>query len=286
MSFKYDALVLFLALFALYSPVAALSSYLPIVRPFSHAEQLRLALGLVVNVAVFVLLAIWVGEPLLELLGISTAALTATGGIALILAAVPLMTGKATPPTPAAAPTSIAATSVAPTSAVPASASPTSAVPASASPTSASPTSASPTSAASTSASAAPASASPISAVPVSAAPASALASQPDKSFKSVLFTPITFPLTVGGTTFAFGVAASADVGGVTGRLFLSVAALAYAIVTGLTLYAAGHVERRISGAAAGILDRIAGILLTAIAVVLLTNGFTELALSAIDRFQ
>ncbi|MEU8815052.1 MarC family protein [Actinoplanes sp. NPDC048796] len=296
MSFKYDALVLFLALFALYSPVAALSSYLPIVRPFSHAEQLRLALGLVVNVAVFVLLAIWVGEPLLELLGISTAALTATGGIALILAAVPLMTGKATPPPPAAAPSSIAATSAAPTSAVPASASPTSAVPASASPTSASPTSASPTSAsptsasptsaASTSASAAPASASPISAVPVSAAPASALASQPDKSFKSVLFTPITFPLTVGGTTFAFGVAASADVGGVTGRLFLSVAALAYAIVTGLTLYAAGHVERRISGAAAGILDRIAGILLTAIAVVLLTNGFTELALSAIDRFQ
>ncbi|MEV4344420.1 MarC family protein [Actinoplanes sp. NPDC049596] len=210
MSFKYDALVLFLALFALYSPVAALSSYLPIVRPYTHAEQVRLALGLVVNVVVFVLLAIWVGEPLLELLGISTAALTATGGIALILASVPLMTGRV--------------------------------------------------------------------------GPASATAT--DKPAKSVLFTPITFPLTVGGTTFAFGVAAAADVGSVTGRLLLSVAALAYAIVTGLTLYAAGHVERRISGAAAAILDRIAGILLTAIAVVLLTNGFTELALSAIDRFQ
>ncbi|SNY28083.1 MarC family protein [Paractinoplanes atraurantiacus] len=215
MSFKYDALVLFLALFALYSPVAALSSYLPIVRPYTHAEQLRLSLGLVVNVVVFVLLAIWVGEPLLELLGISTAALTATGGIALILAAVPLMTGK----------------------------------------------------------------------VPVPTA-SSAASSESGKPAKSVLFTPITFPLTVGGTTFAFGVAASADVGSVTGRLLLSVAALAYAIVTGLTLYAAGHVERRISSAAAGILDRIAGILLTAIAVVLLTNGFTELALSAIDRFQ
>ncbi|XVV13644.1 MarC family protein [Actinoplanes sp. CA-131856] len=241
MSFKYDALVLFLALFALYSPVAALSSYLPIVRPYTHAEQLRLSLGLVVNVVVFVLLAIWVGEPLLELLGISTAALTATGGIALILAAVPLMTGKS------------ALSSTAPAPAAPT----------------------------------APAPAAPASAAPAPAVLASTPAApKTDKSFKSVLFTPITFPLTVGGTTFAFGVAASADVGSATGRLLLSVAALAYALVTGLTLYAAGHVERRISDAAAGILDRIAGILLTAIAVVLLTNGFTELALSAIDRFQ
>src|SRR4051812_44674020 len=91
--FSHDAAVLFLALFALYSPVAALSSYLPIIRPFTHAEQLRLATGLVLNVAAFVLLAIWVGEPLLRLLGISTDALTATGGIALIFASVPLMRG-------------------------------------------------------------------------------------------------------------------------------------------------------------------------------------------------
>jgi multiple antibiotic resistance protein len=93
MLFEHKAVVLFLALFALYSPVAALSSYLPIVRPYSHPQQLRLAMGLVVNVAVFVLLAIWVGEPLLKLLGISTAALTATGGIALLYASIPLMRG-------------------------------------------------------------------------------------------------------------------------------------------------------------------------------------------------
>jgi len=97
MLFEHEAVVLFLALFALYSPVAALSSYLPIVRPFGPAEQLRLALGLVVNVAVFVLLAIWVGEPLLKLLGISTAALTATGGIALLYASIPLMRGVGEP---------------------------------------------------------------------------------------------------------------------------------------------------------------------------------------------
>ncbi|MEU4426508.1 MarC family protein [Actinoplanes sp. NPDC024001] len=217
MSFKYEALVLFLALFALYSPVAALSSYLPIVRPFSHAQQLRLALGLAGNVTVFVLLAIWVGEPLLELLGISTAALTATGGIALILAAVPLMRGTGAV-VPAAVPVAVPATA---------------------------------------------------------ATDAPAPAGQADP--RSVLFTPITFPLTVGGTTFAFGVAASADAGSTVGRLWLSVAAIAYAVVTGVTLYLSGHVERRISAAAAAILDRIAGILLTSIAVVLLVNGFTDL---------
>jgi multiple antibiotic resistance protein len=99
-----------------------------------------------------------------------------------------------------------------------------------------------------------------------------------------VLFTPITFPLTVGGTTFAFGVAASADVGNLEGRLLLSVAAVAYAAVTGLTLYAAGHLERRISPQAGMILDRVAGILLTSIAVILLANGFTDLVVAALDR--
>jgi len=219
MLFEHEAVVLFLALFALYSPVAALSSYLPIVRPYSNAQQLRLAVGLVINVAVFVLLAIWVGEPLLKLLGISTAALTATGGIALLYASIPLMRGvgeaPATddrdgvdPPEPAAETTSP----------------------------------------------------------------------------RSVLFTPITFPLTVGGTTFAFGVAAAADVGTFDQRLLLSIAAVAYAAVTGLTLYASGHVERRVSPQAGMILDRVAGILLTSIAVILLANGFTDLVVAALNR--
>jgi multiple antibiotic resistance protein len=231
-SFKYEALILFLALFALYSPAAALSSYLPIIRPFSHPQQLRLALGLTVNVTVFVLLAIWAGEPLLELLGISTAALTATGGIALIFASVPLMrgtSGAAPDPAPQDAP---AAAPRDPPAADP-----------------------------------------DVRVAPLAVAPADP---------QSVLFTPITFPLTVGGTTFAFGVAASAGAGNAGDRLWLSVAAVAYAVVTGLTLYLSGHVERRISATTAAILDRVAGILLTSIAVVLLTNGFTDLVQAAL----
>jgi multiple antibiotic resistance protein len=216
--FTHEAVVLFVALFALYSPVAALSSYLPVIRPYTHAQQLRLAVGLTVNVAGFVLLAIWVGEPLLKLLGVSTAALTATGGIALILAAVPLMRGAATSPS-----------------------------------------------------------------LPAPSGGGEVDEAVTTATMRSVLFTPITFPLTVGGTTFAFGVAASADVGTVDGRLLLSVAAVAYALVTGLTLYASGHVERRISPSAGAILDRVAGILLTSIAVILLANGFTDLVQAALD---
>ncbi|MFI9596071.1 MarC family protein [Nonomuraea sp. NPDC052265] len=209
---SHPALLLFLALFGLYSPVAALASYLPIVRPFDQGQVLRLAVGLALNVVVFVLLALWVGEPLLELLGISTAALTATGGIALAFAAIPLMLGKAgvveeldkEPPDEE----------------------------------------------------------------PQAAAP---------ENVKSVLFTPVTFPLTVGGTTFAFAVAASASAATLLDKAFLSLAAAAFAAVTGTTIYAAGHVQRRISLKGAMLLDRIAGILLTAIAVILLANGFTDL---------
>lgn len=219
MLFTHEAVVLFLALFALYSPIAALSSYLPIIRPYSHTQQVRLAVGLVVNVAVFVLVAIWVGEPLLKLLGITTAALTATGGIALLYASVPLMRGVGEAPA----------------------------------------------------------------AEDRDASHAPEPAAKPG-SARSILFTPITFPLTVGGTTFAFGVAASADVGNIKGKTLLSVAAVAYAVVTGLTLYASGHLERRISPQAGMILDRLAGILLTSIAVILLANGVTDLVVEALRR--
>lgn len=219
---NHEPLVFFLALFGLYSPVAALASYLPILHPYSHAQVLRLSVGLAINAAVFVLAAIWVGEPLLELLGISTAALTATGGIALAYEAIPLMRGHAGAAEEAGA-------------------------------------------------------------QHPGAGPAPGAPHQPPEP-RSVLFMPLTFPLTVGGTTFAFGVAASASAPGAQEKALVSIAAIAYALVTGVTLYLAGHVQRRISMRGAMLLDRIAGILLTAIAVILLANGFTDLVLARIHR--
>jgi hypothetical protein len=57
----------------------------------------------------------------------------------------------------------------------------------------------------------------------------------------------------------------------------LSLAAFAYAAVTGPTLYAAGHVVRRASLRAQIVLGRLAGILLTAIAVTLVVSGGTRM---------
>src|SRR5689334_17030713 len=155
MSITHEALAFFLALFGLYSPVAALSSYLPIVRPYSHAEQLRLAIGLAVNALVFVLLAVWVGEPLLVLLGISVAALTATGGVALIFASVPLMRGVGEAETTEAEATEAEATG-----------------------------------------------ATEAEATGATGAPDAGAVVRPRQNPRSVLFFPLTFPLTVGGTTF------------------------------------------------------------------------------------
>ena len=263
MSITYEALALFLALVGLYSPIAALSSYLPVVRPFDHGQQMRLAIGLVVNVAVFVLAAIWVGDPLLELLGISPAALTATGGIALIFASVPMMRGTATdmsPETEPAAPELSRSASISPGEYL----------------------AGEDTSSASISRSEYLAGQDTR---PASISPSENLAERESGgNWRSTLFSPITFPLTVGGATFAISAAASADVGTNHGRVLLSITAIAYGLVTGVTLYASGHVEKRISPQAGKFLDKIAGILLTCIAVILLTNGFTDLVMARIGR--
>jgi multiple antibiotic resistance protein len=211
---------MFMALFALYSPLAAVSSYFPVVSKLSTREQARLAFGLFSYVAVFAMTALWVGEPLLELLGISTAALTVTGGIALMYAGIPLMRGTEEPES-------------------------------------------------------------------------SGDAKDPelDKardtgSWRSVLFMPVTFPLTVGGTTFAILVSFRAESASMTETVALSIAGLAYAAVTGLTVYASGHLERRVSKQTRALLERIAGILLTAIAVHLLMSGTPRMVKETLDALN
>jgi len=98
-----EALLMFLALLALYSPVAAVSSYIPLLKPFERKDQLRIAIGLALNVLLISVVTLLVGEPLLVVLGLTTAALSATGGIALLYEAIPLMRGMEEEHPPAAA---------------------------------------------------------------------------------------------------------------------------------------------------------------------------------------
>jgi len=214
------AVLMFVTLFGLYSPLAALPSYMPIVGAYTPGEQRKLAFALFVYVSVFVLVGLWVGEVLLEVLGISTAALTATGGIALLYESIPLMLGTHEAQV-------LEGVGIAPERNFEAA-----------------------------------------------------------RSWRSILLTPITFPLTVGGATFGVLVAFAATTGGVGDRVALSVAGLAYAAVTGITLYASTHVHRRASDRARAMLDRIAGILLTSIAVMLLASGGTRLIVDVLHAIH
>jgi multiple antibiotic resistance protein len=96
----------------------------------------------------------------------------------------------------------------------------------------------------------------------------------------------VTFPLTVGGATFAVLVGFAATTHGVGDRAVLSIAGVAYAAVTAITLYSSARVHRRASARAREMLDRIAGILLTAIAAMLLTGGATRLVVSVLDSLK
>jgi multiple antibiotic resistance protein len=239
-----EPLLLFLALFALYSPIAALPSYFPVVGRLGPADQRRLAIGLFVNVAVFAMVALWVGEPLLEVLGISTAALTAVGGIALMYEGVALMRGTAEHPSVPAEQAAVPATAPAGSATVAVGSGPAS---------------------------------------PADAPGAAVDRRAPTGAWREHVFVPVTFPLTVGGTTFAFFVAFRAQTDSVGEVIGLSVAGLAYAAVTAITVYASGHVHRRASPATASFLDRIAGILLTAIAVTILASGATRLVVDVLE---
>jgi multiple antibiotic resistance protein len=212
-----SSLLMFMALFALYSPLAALSAYLPIIGRFPPRDQLRLAIGLFINVSVFILLAVWICEPLLGLLGVTTASLSVTGGIALLYAGIPMMQGHNENTHPPA----------------------------------------------------------PVSDEPSTDAEA--------EDWRSVLFTPITFPLTIGGTSFGLIVAFAASAEGMVEDAYLTLAGIAYAAVTGITVYAAGRVNRWVSDKARVVLSRVAGILLTAIAVSLVINGGTRLVVETLE---
>jgi len=227
MNLVEQPLLLFLALFALYSPLAALPSYLPVVGRLSRPDQRRLAFGLFLNVVIFAMVALWLGEPLLEILGLSTAALTATGGIALLYEGIALMRGTAVHPE---APEVDAA------------------------------------------------------AVPEERVPGPGAATREQVgAWRKYMFVPVTFPLTVGGTTFAFFVAFRAEARSIGDVVGLSVAGVLYAAVTAATVYASAVVHGRASPATAAFLDKIAGILLTAIEVTILASGGTRLVVDVLE---
>lgn len=201
-------LLMFAALVALFNPLASVSSYFPLMGRLQRADQGRLALGLFAYVTIFALTALWLGEPLLTLIGITTHALIATGGVALAFVGVPLLLGRGQR--------------------------------------------------------------------------IEGVSEGVKVPWRAVLFTPTTFPLTVGGATFAMLVSFRSQAEDVVAVLKLSAAAVLYAAVTGLTVYVSGHLEQRVGERARQTLERVSGILLTAIAITLFIKGTTPLVRAAL----
>ena len=268
-----EALLLFVALVGLYSPVAGVASYIPILAPYTARERLRLAVGLFFNVAAISVVTVWAGEPLLHVLGLTTAALSATGGISLMIAAVPLMLGRGES-SPEPEPVAVPAREPGAEALVPAGA----AALAGGSPASAPEL----------------ADGRPVNTLgpdgphgaeaAVSASPPARVPKPP--SWRSIVFMPITFPLTIGGATIALIVGFRAEAPNTLAVVGLTIAVVGYAAVTAVSLYIAGHLERRVSDKARNLIDRVAGILLVAIASTLLASGFTRLVIDVLHSVK
>lgn len=86
-------LVLFVALFTLYSPLSNVGPYASLVGHFPRADQKKLASAVFVNCLVVMLLFVWVGEVLFKILGINSDSLSVTGGIVLMIAGLPMVLG-------------------------------------------------------------------------------------------------------------------------------------------------------------------------------------------------
>jgi len=90
-------LTLFVALFTLYSPLSNIGPYATLVGHFSRPDQKKLALAVFIYVSAVLLLSAWGGEVLFEVLGVNEASLSLTGGIGLMIGAIPIMLGTDKP---------------------------------------------------------------------------------------------------------------------------------------------------------------------------------------------
>lgn len=90
-------LILFVSLFTLYSPLSNLGPYASLVGHFPRADQKKLAFAVFIIVVVVMVLFVWAGELLFNVLGVNPHSLTITGGIALMIAGIPMMLGSSKP---------------------------------------------------------------------------------------------------------------------------------------------------------------------------------------------
>jgi multiple antibiotic resistance protein len=80
-------ILFFLSLVGLFSPLAGIASMANISSLYSKEVQRKIAIRMVVSIAFLLTLITWARQTLMQLLGVTTAQLTAARGLALMLAA-------------------------------------------------------------------------------------------------------------------------------------------------------------------------------------------------------
>lgn len=195
--------LLFVSLFTLYSPISNVGAYASLTAHLSRRDQQLLAWRVLINVLIVMLVFVWSGEALFEVLGVSSDTVRIAGAIALMAAGLPMMLG---------------------------------------------------------------------------ASPSAEPDEQPERgSWSELVVVPMTFPMSIGGTTAAYLVTASATAMNLADLLAISGVVVAFALVIFITHWFSPPLANRLGPQGREVLNRVGGIVLVAISVDLFTTGLRNL---------
>lgn len=195
--------LLFVSLLTLYSPLSNVGAYAGLTAHLSRADQKRVAWTVLRNVVLAMLVFVWAGDLLFEVLGVNADTLRIAGAIALFSAGLPMMMGTDQPPTASEKPS--------------------------------------------------------------------------EGSWRDIVVVPMTFPMSIGGTTAAYLVTASGLASNVVDLVAISGVVLAFAAVIFATHWFSPPLAARLRPQGRVVLNRVGGIVLVAIAVDLFAGGLSSL---------
>lgn len=192
-------LLLFVSLFTLFSPLANIGPFASLVGHFPRADQKKLAFRVFINALIVMLLFVWLGELVFNVLGVNSNSLSITGGIALMIAGLPMMLGWDKPD--------------------------------------------------------------------------KVEESEEPQNWRDMAVIPMTFPMSIGGTTAAYIVSTTGFANSILDLLAISVVVVLFGVVIWLTHLFSPPLAAKFNPQARDVLNRIGGIILVAIAVQLMVNG-------------
>jgi multiple antibiotic resistance protein len=201
-----NLLVILAALVGLFSPFANIGPFASLIGHFPRSDQRKIAFGVFINVLIVLLIFVWAGQIIFEILGVSSEYLSVTGGIALMIAGLPMMLGTGKKD--------------------------------------------------------------------VDESDSSEVGKD---EWRSIVVVPMTFPMSVGGTTAAYVVTASSYAKYYIDMLAISIVIVIFSVIIWLTHFLSPPLASRLNPLGREILNRVGGIILVTIAVQLLAGGLKGL---------